>query len=317
MQDYWLSMDRYVNWSTTAMSKDDFYTDWQCRQMYKAHLKVFTHRKNTVNGRLYKEDPTIFYWDLMNEPRWCARALRAEMLVACLRRRPALLVFLHLKSCRTPLSAFINVLSITRHSLCMRRAPGASKCLSSRGSCAPSAAARRADHRCLGAQHGVRVRAAAVGGGDERVHEGHRPQPPGHPGRGGLLLHHLRAVRCPLTPSRVPHAARNASSVRGHLSTSMRTERYLIPKQASFLGKSVCLVGWRVCIVARRVFLNPGAGKRRTGISSSPWAAQEGQDFLANHVVPSIDLVTTHIWADNWMGCARAPAGSPSCAHQL
>ena len=66
-------MDRYVNWSSTAMSKDDFYTDWQCRQMYKAHLKVFTGRKNTVNGRLYREDPTIFYWDLMNEPRWCAR----------------------------------------------------------------------------------------------------------------------------------------------------------------------------------------------------------------------------------------------------
>ena len=54
------------------------------------------------------------------------------------------------------------------------------------------------------------------------------------------------------------------------------------------------------------MFLNPGAGKRRTGIASSPWAAQEGQDFLANHVVPSIDLVTTHIWADNWMGCAAA-----------
>ncbi len=51
-----------------------------------------------------------------------------------------------------------------------------------------------------------------------------------------------------------------------------------------------------------RAFMNPGAGKRRTGISSSPWAAQEGQDFLANHVVPSIDLLTTHIWSDNWMG---------------
>lgn len=56
------------------------------------------------------------------------------------------------------------------------------------------------------------------------------------------------------------------------------------------------------CVLLCRVFLNPGAGKRRTGIQSSPWAAQEGQDFLANHVVPSIDLVTTHIWADNWMG---------------
>ncbi len=57
-----------------------------------------------------------------------------------------------------------------------------------------------------------------------------------------------------------------------------------------------------MCVLLCRVFLNPGAGKRRTGIQSSPWAAQEGQDFLANHVVPSIDLVTTHIWADNWMG---------------
>ncbi len=57
-----------------------------------------------------------------------------------------------------------------------------------------------------------------------------------------------------------------------------------------------------MCMLLCRVFLNPGAGKRRTGIQSSPWAAQEGQDFLANHVVPSIDLVTTHIWADNWMG---------------
>ena len=55
-------------------------------------------------------------------------------------------------------------------------------------------------------------------------------------------------------------------------------------------------------LVCCRAFMNPGAGKRRTGISSSPWAAQEGQDFLANHVVPSIDLVTTHIWSDNWMG---------------
>ena len=69
-------MDRYVNWSSTALAKNDFYTDWKCRQMYKAHLKVFTHRINTVNGRMYKEDPTIFFWDLMNEPRWCGPAAK-------------------------------------------------------------------------------------------------------------------------------------------------------------------------------------------------------------------------------------------------
>ena len=48
--------------------------------MYKQHLNVFTNRRNTVNGRLYREDPTIFYWDLINEPRWCASAC-CKMLV--------------------------------------------------------------------------------------------------------------------------------------------------------------------------------------------------------------------------------------------
>ena len=70
-QDYWLSLDRYINWSSTAKSTNDFYTDWQCRQMYKDHIEHFVNRRNTYNGRLYKEDPTIFYWDLINEPRWC------------------------------------------------------------------------------------------------------------------------------------------------------------------------------------------------------------------------------------------------------
>ena len=27
------------------------------------------NRRNTINGRLYKEDPTILAWDLANEPR--------------------------------------------------------------------------------------------------------------------------------------------------------------------------------------------------------------------------------------------------------
>ena len=69
-QDYWLSLDRYINWSSTAKSTNDFYTDWNCRQMYKDHIEHYVNRRNTYNGRLYKEDPTIFYWDLINEPRW-------------------------------------------------------------------------------------------------------------------------------------------------------------------------------------------------------------------------------------------------------
>lgn len=72
MQDYWLSIDRFVNWSDTAVTKNDFYTDWNIRQMYKNHLKVYTSRVNTFNNRTYATDPTIYAWDLLNEPRWCA-----------------------------------------------------------------------------------------------------------------------------------------------------------------------------------------------------------------------------------------------------
>ncbi len=45
-----------------------------------------------------------------------------------------------------------------------------------------------------------------------------------------------------------------------------------------------------------RVFLNPGAGKRRTGIASSPWALMEGQDFVANHAGANVDFSTLHAW---------------------
>eukprot|EP01025_Chloroclados_australasicus_P061239 TRINITY_DN801_c1_g1_i1.p1 TRINITY_DN801_c1_g1~~TRINITY_DN801_c1_g1_i1.p1 ORF type:complete len:974 (-),score=120.79 TRINITY_DN801_c1_g1_i1:2457-4940(-) len=51
-----------------------------------------------------------------------------------------------------------------------------------------------------------------------------------------------------------------------------------------------------------RVHINPGAGTRRTGIGSSPWALQEGQDFVKNHAIPQIDFATVHIWSDNWLG---------------
>jgi len=59
-----------------------------------------------------------------------------------------------------------------------------------------------------------------------------------------------------------------------------------------------------------RVHLNPGAGKRRTGIASSPWALEEGQDFVGNHDSPDIDFATLHAWPDNWMGFADYSPGA-------
>ncbi len=35
-------------------------------------LLLLVSRRNTYNGRLYKEDPTIFAWDILNEPRQTA-----------------------------------------------------------------------------------------------------------------------------------------------------------------------------------------------------------------------------------------------------
>ena len=61
-------MNQYVQWSTTASSHDDFYTDADCRQWYKDHVSAVLNRVNTFNGRTYKDDPTVLAWELANEP---------------------------------------------------------------------------------------------------------------------------------------------------------------------------------------------------------------------------------------------------------
>lgn len=49
--------------------KNGFYTDPKAKAAYKQHILKWTNRRNTVNGRLYKDDPTVFAWELCNEPR--------------------------------------------------------------------------------------------------------------------------------------------------------------------------------------------------------------------------------------------------------
>ncbi|MFC5529747.1 S-layer homology domain-containing protein [Cohnella yongneupensis] len=50
-------------------SKLKFFTDPAAKDMFKAYIDKFTERVNTVNGVKYSEDPALFAWDLMNEPR--------------------------------------------------------------------------------------------------------------------------------------------------------------------------------------------------------------------------------------------------------
>ena len=48
---------------------DRFYAGTTCQTMYRAHIQTIINRVNTVNGRTYRDDPTIFSWQLANEPR--------------------------------------------------------------------------------------------------------------------------------------------------------------------------------------------------------------------------------------------------------
>jgi mannan endo-1,4-beta-mannosidase len=62
-----------------------FYTNDETRRLYREHLERLATRRNTVTGVLYRDDPHIFGWELMNEAqavtsRWPERrAWIAEM----------------------------------------------------------------------------------------------------------------------------------------------------------------------------------------------------------------------------------------------
>ena len=46
-----------------------FFNDTGANRIYKTYVKTIIERENSINGRLYKEDPTIMSWGLLNEPR--------------------------------------------------------------------------------------------------------------------------------------------------------------------------------------------------------------------------------------------------------
>jgi mannan endo-1,4-beta-mannosidase len=49
--------------------RDSFFRDAYARQLYKAHIRAVLTRVNTFTGVAYRDDPAIFGFDLMNEPR--------------------------------------------------------------------------------------------------------------------------------------------------------------------------------------------------------------------------------------------------------
>ncbi|XP_022722492.1 mannan endo-1,4-beta-mannosidase 6-like isoform X2 [Durio zibethinus] len=64
---------QYVKWGKAAglnlTSDDEFFSHPTLRSYYKAHVKAVLNRVNTFTNITFKDDPTIFAWELMNEPR--------------------------------------------------------------------------------------------------------------------------------------------------------------------------------------------------------------------------------------------------------
>lgn len=89
---------QYLRWAGINDAADDsykfginnqkaflFYTNPETRRLYREHIEKLVTRRNTVTGVNYRDDPTIFAWELMNEAqvitgRWAERrAWFAEM----------------------------------------------------------------------------------------------------------------------------------------------------------------------------------------------------------------------------------------------
>ncbi|PIA60562.1 hypothetical protein AQUCO_00300212v1 [Aquilegia coerulea] len=65
--------NQYCEWAKERgeqlKSNDDFYSNPTIKGYYKNHIKTILGRKNSITGVPYKDDPTIFAWELMNEAR--------------------------------------------------------------------------------------------------------------------------------------------------------------------------------------------------------------------------------------------------------
>lgn len=76
LSNYWSDyggIPQYVKWAgLPANSNSDidiFYTNDRTISLYKSFVSTIVDRTNTISKIRYKDDPVVFGWDLMNEPR--------------------------------------------------------------------------------------------------------------------------------------------------------------------------------------------------------------------------------------------------------
>ncbi|DBA74432.1 TPA: hypothetical protein ACH3X1_011186 [Trebouxia sp. C0004] len=71
LTDNWRTADGlygYVIWGG-GQHPEEFFVNPAIIQLYKNHQAAMANRMNTITRRMYKDEPAIFAWDLINEPR--------------------------------------------------------------------------------------------------------------------------------------------------------------------------------------------------------------------------------------------------------
>ena len=73
---YWTNGGRYINmndpahpWPEFPDMSSEFYGHAAAVRMFDDYVRAVVGRRNSVTGRLYREDPAILSWQLANEPR--------------------------------------------------------------------------------------------------------------------------------------------------------------------------------------------------------------------------------------------------------
>jgi mannan endo-1,4-beta-mannosidase len=77
LTNQWSDKRNYCEWGNVVFGTshscdpgDDFHTDNRLKKKFKEYIDALIHRRNTVTGVLYKDDPAIFSWELGNELRY-------------------------------------------------------------------------------------------------------------------------------------------------------------------------------------------------------------------------------------------------------
>ena len=57
------------DWSRYQQFTAQFYSNDKAMKLFDDHLRFIVNRRNSISGKLYKNDPSIMAWELANEPR--------------------------------------------------------------------------------------------------------------------------------------------------------------------------------------------------------------------------------------------------------